>query len=192
MYVGLCVCYPNRNIKAKNIRMFYEGMKNFGCQLVQQGETVLRHFVLNEEIGDPTAFECRVPGEGCHDDQDCHYSFGRGCYCYGRTCIEKVVQTIHGEAREERKIRGELVRGKYEGPNKSCNWSGSCKCTVEHTWPKGEVVWSYASIKKKGEIDAADDEASGERDETEDGDYDPDDESDDESGTSREMWIALG
>ena len=151
--------------------MYYEGMKSFDCREVKQGDTILRHFVLNEESDDPgDAFECRVPGEGCQSDDDCHQSFG--CFCYGRTCIEKVVETIHGESREVRKIREREVGGKYEGPNKSCEWKGLCECNQK---PREDVVWSYASIQKKGEIDTADDEeASGERDETEDGDHDPD------------------
>ena len=94
-------------------------------------------------------YECTIAPSGCHSDNDCHYTIGVYCSCYGDTCIRHFSsKTSAGNSRFyalPQRISGWAWQG--------CDWyfwGSMCYCAREKTmrksiWP---VVWNYRTLSR--------------------------------------------
>ena len=124
---------PEQYPKAQNLKQYYEGYLNFGCQLIKQGKTMLRWFRhSNHSTKENPKYECVLKRQGCHSNEDCNSD----SLCRGDTCVEHV-SPPPGKKSAEAKIREKPDGKKDEGINKSCDADRSCN----FKWSTDIVIW---------------------------------------------------
>lgn len=81
--------FPNEMLQQKNnFYAYYTGYVQTGCtQLLGPSNYILRQF--RHDPLDESSYQCVTRSRGCHQEDDCHYSWGQtGCLCGGPTCVE--------------------------------------------------------------------------------------------------------
>ena len=80
-------------VQAINLEAYYKGYLNFDCsyQKADSG-TILRQFIFAPESTENyPIFQCVIPIQGCHSDDDCHFHLTPyWCSCNGDSCIRQV------------------------------------------------------------------------------------------------------
>ena len=87
-------------------------------------------------------YECTIAPSGCHHDDDCHYTFGVYCSCYGDSCIRyRHKKSANGNTRP-------YATKEYESgwAWQGCGWyiwGSRCHCEKENSYrkPIWPVVW---------------------------------------------------
>ena len=115
--------------KALNLEQYYEGMLDFGCSCKAEGSEVLRRFFLTSDDNNHPSYSCRIPPEGCQNDDDCHVGHA-ACYCNGPSCMDtELKEEPSGRVKETRFIRHYQRGSTFKGINKQCDHTISgCKC----------------------------------------------------------------
>lgn len=70
-----------------NLFAYYTGYIQHHCDYIIDNGYIIQEF--RKDPSDYNSFQCVVQSQGCHSDDDCHYSYGKaGCQCGGPTCVE--------------------------------------------------------------------------------------------------------
>ena len=130
-------------IRAVNLQYYYLGYLNYGCRIKESGGFHIQKFDYTRgSTKESPEFECSLAVEGCHNDDDCHYT-PIWCSCRGKTCIHhKSVKQDIGISKVTAFANTDEDWGWH-----GCDWkmAGSwCSCYNEDIGQR-KVVWRMPS-----------------------------------------------
>ena len=138
-----------RHTKAMNLKQYYEGFKDFGCDLIEiensEGEKLkARAFKYRNDDNTVPSFQCQLINQGCQSDSDCHIGGGGFVtYCHGATCLEYLNGPFGSKAKHVAARKGN--KGGYsEGINRSCYYHGSVRAKCRKNFFSKGVIWDGA------------------------------------------------
>ena len=121
-----------------NLFAYYTGYIQHHCNFIIDNGYIIQEFRKNPS--DYNSFQCAVQSRGCHSDDDCHYSYGKGgCRCGGPTCVE-----YYKSGRPY--IKNEPSGSIWDPVSQKCKYSFfSCCCENEikifvPRWPVGPML----------------------------------------------------
>ncbi|XP_028406201.1 DELTA-alicitoxin-Pse2a-like [Dendronephthya gigantea] len=128
-------------VKAINLQYYFDGFLNFGCDYkpaAKRGPSLQTFNFAKHSIASNPVYECTIAPSGCHHDDDCHYTVGVYCSCYGDSCIRH-----HDKKTASGNIRQEPALQKESGwAWNGCGWATagfSCYCEKENSQRK--AIW---------------------------------------------------
>ena len=142
-------------VRALNLKAYYEGMLDFGCQYQARGSVVLRKFIRTSS-GQLPYYACSIPPRGCQSDDDCSIGglIGTVCYCYGRSCLDRQsVSDFSSKIKEQRVIRRHQSGSYNSGINNSCYYAVPVKCDCNYNWREGwKNIWPAGEKREDEEF----------------------------------------
>ena len=142
--------------KTKNLEAFYKGYLNFDCRYKIDGKIPLQRFELVQNTASTVpSYQCVIPDQGCHTDDDCHYKFGPWCSCHGNTTVKYTTRDLlNGKTKQSASVfrdGGWAWQGCYLD-----KWSFWTKCicdkkqfTWQTIWPDSTTVNDYFDLNYK-------------------------------------------
>ena len=136
----------NNYIRATNLEYYYNGYLSYGCTYKTLNGVELQKFDYTKGSKEEyPEFECSIPKEGCHSDNDCYYMVGVWCNCGGRSCVRH---------KSEKQILGSSKETAYMNTAtwdwKGCDWKvwGSVCACYNKDRNERQTVWSLATSSK--------------------------------------------
>ena len=135
----------------ENLRAYYEGYLDFGCEYRSKSGMVLQEFVtIGPSIRNINRYVCRIPPLGCQDDAGCHvlgYTWGLKCGCYGKGCVkwtreDRIPNPEDVYRADIREWTDDLTW--YDPPSSTCLYHVGYWCTCEQDRPY-RVQWDSYS-----------------------------------------------
>ncbi|CAB3979653.1 Hypothetical predicted protein [Paramuricea clavata] len=128
-------------VQATNLKYYFDGFLNFGCDYkkAKRGPSLQTFNFATHSTQTNPVYECTIAPSGCHHDEDCHYTVGVYCSCYGDSCIRHLSKkTSSGNSRDYAALENNSGWA-WQG----CDWytwGSSCSCSKENSarkpiWP---------------------------------------------------------
>lgn len=136
-------------VRAVNLQYYYLGYLNYGCRFIESGNVQVQAFNYTENSDQwSPEFSCSLAKEGCHNDDDCHYSWGT-CICTGESCVRHELKKQ--DTGVQKKIAYINNQEKWSGHGCEGAWRAYCTCENKDLKRRKEV-WRMPSrdfVKKE-------------------------------------------
>ena len=158
-------------IRATNLKNYYLGFLNYGCDYDESGGVALQKFDNTaSSTKQSPEFECTLASEGCHSNDDCHYK-PVYCSCRGPSCVR--YKTTKRDAGVEKKEA-------FANANENWGWHGCgwklagsmCSCYNKNRKTRKQV-WKVPASRDVPQKDASHDAHQDDDDDTSGQDQDP-------------------
>ena len=131
-------------VQAINFKNYFDGFLNFGCNYIKgkRGPSLQFFNFARHSTETNPVFECTIAPPGCHHDDDCHYTIGIYCSCYGDSCIRHTEMKTSSGISRPHATQHYSSGWRWQG----CDWlipGAVCKCAEEDTTRK--IVWPDSS-----------------------------------------------
>ena len=137
---------PKRKAVAMNLKQYYYGFKDFGCEPQMNGNTKLRSFEYSTQSNSTPIFQCLLINQGCHSDGDCHIGgAGTVTYCYGASCYEYISPSF-GKKATDVTCRGSKEGSYDEGINNSCRYKSPFRARCDFDYYGSVKIWDGGNI----------------------------------------------
>ena len=130
-------------IRATNLKNYYLGFRNYGCDYEESGGVALQKFD-NTPSSTPQSpeFECTLASQGCHSSDDCHYT-PIWCFCRGPSCVAHVSIEQDTGIKKEHSVANTKSKWGWHGCDWEITWS-KCNCYNKNRETRKQV-WRLPS-----------------------------------------------
>jgi hypothetical protein len=123
---------PEILIRLTTLRSVLDGYMVFGCAFGMQDTKIYGLFwrdYYSLKSGN-VEYSCMRLQDGCHDNNDCHYALGKGCQCYGNSCLES-------DSDRRAVVRFNRNNGDRDNIDYTCRYNylvSECHCKQKPRW----------------------------------------------------------
>ena len=130
-------------MRATNLKNYYLGFLNYGCEYEESGGVVLQKFdnIPGSRWQSPE-FECTLASQGCHSSDDCHYT-PIWCFCRGPSCVAHVSIERDTGVKKEHSVVNTQSKWGWHGCDWEITWS-KCNCYNKNRKTRKQV-WRLPS-----------------------------------------------